>query len=196
MHRFANRPVTVHDTLHWDVLALWAGVLDGLRRCRQRGRSPASASTRGRSTTGCSTRDGRLLGNPVHYRDRAYRRGRRRRWPTVLAPASCTRRPACRCCRSTRSSSSLRRADRGARGCGARAAHPRPVRLLADRRAGHRADQRVDHRAAGRARRERGRRAVRSARRCGADLFPPLREPGDAARHRPAVGRRCRGRRP
>jgi rhamnulokinase len=31
VHRFANRPVRVHGTLHWDALALWGGVLDGLR---------------------------------------------------------------------------------------------------------------------------------------------------------------------
>ena len=31
VHRFANRPVTLRGTLHWDVLSLWAGALDGLR---------------------------------------------------------------------------------------------------------------------------------------------------------------------
>ena len=57
VHRFANRPVRVRGTLHWDVLALWAGVLDGLRPPRAAAtRSPASASTPGRSTTACSTR--------------------------------------------------------------------------------------------------------------------------------------------
>ena len=31
MHRFPNVPVRVHGTLHWDVLRLYADVLDGLR---------------------------------------------------------------------------------------------------------------------------------------------------------------------
>ena len=28
--RFANRPVSVNGRLHWDVLSLWQGALDGL----------------------------------------------------------------------------------------------------------------------------------------------------------------------
>jgi rhamnulokinase len=39
VHRFANRPVTVAGTLHWDLLSLWGGVIDGLRTAvRQDGR--------------------------------------------------------------------------------------------------------------------------------------------------------------
>ena len=30
-HRFPNEPVEIRGTLHWDVLALHRGVLDGLR---------------------------------------------------------------------------------------------------------------------------------------------------------------------
>jgi len=30
VHRFPNRPVTVGGTLHWDVLALYAGIVEGL----------------------------------------------------------------------------------------------------------------------------------------------------------------------
>ncbi|MFE9450895.1 rhamnulokinase family protein [Streptomyces sp. NPDC006739] len=70
-HRFANRPVRVPEGLRWDVLALYAGVLDGLRA--------AGASTGGRLDSvgldswavdyGLLDDDGALLGNPVHYRD-------------------------------------------------------------------------------------------------------------------------------
>ncbi|MGO4424368.1 rhamnulokinase, partial [Streptomyces sp. MCAF7] len=31
VHRFPNRPVRTGGTLHWDILALYQGVLDGLR---------------------------------------------------------------------------------------------------------------------------------------------------------------------
>ncbi len=37
MHRFDNRPVEVGGRLHWDVLSLYAGVLDGLRAAGRTG---------------------------------------------------------------------------------------------------------------------------------------------------------------
>jgi rhamnulokinase len=70
-HRFPNRPVRVGETLHWDILGLYAGVLDGL--------SAAGAAAGGQLDSigidswavdyGLLDADGRLLGNPVHYRD-------------------------------------------------------------------------------------------------------------------------------
>jgi rhamnulokinase len=69
-HRFANRPVRVGDTLHWDVLALYAGVLDGLRAV---GRSADRLDSVGVDSWavdyGLLDDSGALLGNPVHYRD-------------------------------------------------------------------------------------------------------------------------------
>ena len=41
LHRFANRPVSADGALQWDVLALWAGVVDGLRAAAQVGGSVA-----------------------------------------------------------------------------------------------------------------------------------------------------------
>jgi rhamnulokinase len=68
-HRFGNAPVSVLGTLHWDILRLYADVLDGIRA--------ASAGTELASTGidswgvdyGLLDADGALLGNPVHYRD-------------------------------------------------------------------------------------------------------------------------------
>ncbi|WP_276324149.1 rhamnulokinase family protein [Streptomyces sp. RFCAC02] len=70
-HRFPNRPVRVGGTLHWDVLALHRGVLDGLREA---GRA-ASGELAGVGVDswavdyGLLDASGALLGNPVHYRD-------------------------------------------------------------------------------------------------------------------------------
>ncbi|MCX4825303.1 rhamnulokinase [Streptomyces sp. NBC_01142] len=71
VHRFPNRPVRICTTLHWDILALYRGVLDGLRA--------AAAATGGRLAGvgvdswavdyGLLDSGGELLGNPVHYRD-------------------------------------------------------------------------------------------------------------------------------
>ncbi|HEU4426638.1 MAG TPA: rhamnulokinase family protein [Pilimelia sp.] len=66
VHRFANGPVRVAGTLHWDILALHAGVLDGLR-------AAGPVDSIGIDTWGVDygllDATGALLGNPVHYRD-------------------------------------------------------------------------------------------------------------------------------
>ena len=65
--RFPNRPVEVGGTLQWDVLRLYADVLDGVRAAGQ-------VDSMGIDTWGVDfgllDRAGHLLGNPVHYRDR------------------------------------------------------------------------------------------------------------------------------
>jgi rhamnulokinase len=67
VQRFNNVPVPVAGTLHWDILRLYRGVLDGLRAA---GDDIASI---GIDTWGVDygllDADGALLGNPVHYRD-------------------------------------------------------------------------------------------------------------------------------
>ncbi|HEY7010080.1 MAG TPA: rhamnulokinase family protein [Jatrophihabitantaceae bacterium] len=69
VHRFVNRPVTVGGTLHWDVLGLWAGVLDGLREAGRQGSLAGIGVDSWAIDYALLDADGRLLGNPVHYRD-------------------------------------------------------------------------------------------------------------------------------
>ncbi|MGW5213685.1 rhamnulokinase [Streptomyces sp. NPDC004051] len=67
VHRFPNRPVRVPEGLRWDVLGLYAGVLDGLRAV---GEEPVSVGIDSWAVDyGLLDADGALLGNPVHYRD-------------------------------------------------------------------------------------------------------------------------------
>lgn len=65
-HRFRNEPVRVAGTLHWDILALYRGVLDGLH-------AAGPVASIGIDTWavdyGLLDATGALLGNPVHYRD-------------------------------------------------------------------------------------------------------------------------------
>ncbi len=71
VHRFANVPVRVRGSLHWDVLHLFAEI--------KRGISTAARLHRGALVSvgvdawgvdyGLIGSDGRLLGNPFHYRD-------------------------------------------------------------------------------------------------------------------------------
>ncbi|RAJ68680.1 rhamnulokinase [Streptomyces sp. Amel2xB2] len=66
VHRFPNRPVRTGGTLHWDILALYQGVLDGLRAA---GQADSVGLDSWAVDYGLLDADGALLGNPVHYRD-------------------------------------------------------------------------------------------------------------------------------
>lgn len=66
VHRFPNGPVRLRETLHWDVLALYRGVLDGLRAA---GPVDAVGIDSWAVDHGLLDATGSLLGNPVHYRD-------------------------------------------------------------------------------------------------------------------------------
>lgn len=89
-HRFPNRPVRTAGTLHWDVLSLYTGILDGLR-------AAGSGSSTGPTPLtsigidcwavdyGLLDADGALLGNPVHYRDARTEGIAAKAWTTIPA---------------------------------------------------------------------------------------------------------------
>ncbi len=64
--RFANEPVRVGGTLHWDILALFRGILGGLRAA---GPVASIGIDSWAVDYGLLDASGALLGNPVHYRD-------------------------------------------------------------------------------------------------------------------------------
>lgn len=67
--RFANRPVALPDGLHWDLLGLYQGVLDGLRQAAHAEPGLRSIGVDSWAVDYALLRDGRLLGSPYHYRD-------------------------------------------------------------------------------------------------------------------------------
>jgi rhamnulokinase len=71
VHRFPNRPVQVGPTLHWDVLDLYRGVLDGLRAAAQQadGGLDSIGIDSWAIDYGMLDASGALLGNPIHHRD-------------------------------------------------------------------------------------------------------------------------------
>ncbi|WP_221356948.1 rhamnulokinase [Streptomyces beigongshangae] len=81
-HRFPNRPVRTPEGLRWDVLALYAGVLDGLRAA---GHVDSVGIDSWAVDYGLLDADGALLGNPVHYRDTRTRGVAEQVWATVPA---------------------------------------------------------------------------------------------------------------
>ncbi|MFC6157735.1 rhamnulokinase [Kribbella jiaozuonensis] len=66
IHRFWNGPVRVHGRLHWDILHLYRSTLDGLRTA---GALDGIGIDSWAVDYGLLDADGRLLRNPVHYRD-------------------------------------------------------------------------------------------------------------------------------
>ncbi|MEV7690688.1 rhamnulokinase family protein [Streptomyces bungoensis] len=79
-HRFPNRPVRVPEGLRWDILGLYAGVLDGLRAA---GRVDSVGIDGWAVDHGLLDADGALLGNPVHYRDARTEGVAEQVWATV-----------------------------------------------------------------------------------------------------------------
>jgi rhamnulokinase len=71
LHRFANGPVPLADTLRWNVLALWAEIQNGLRIAGKRFGSEIVSI--GVDTWGVDfvliDNSGEMLGQPYHYRD-------------------------------------------------------------------------------------------------------------------------------
>jgi rhamnulokinase len=67
IHRFPNNPVHVRGTLHWDVLRLWHEIKTGIEK------AASGAMSVGLDTWGVDfallDRNGKLVSNPVHYRD-------------------------------------------------------------------------------------------------------------------------------
>ena len=71
LHRFANRGVRAAGSLYWDILGIWAQIQTGLLKydatCAQ---TPAGIAVDAWGVDfGLLDRCGRLVGNPVHYRD-------------------------------------------------------------------------------------------------------------------------------
>lgn len=71
LHRFPNRPVRIRGTLYWDALRLYDDILTGIRTALQQSEQPIESV--GVDTWGVDfallDKRGRLLANPVHYRD-------------------------------------------------------------------------------------------------------------------------------
>ncbi len=71
IHRFSNDPVTVNGTIYWDILRLFFEIKTGLQKCVNAGHKDIESiaiDTWG-VDFGLLDKDGKLLENPVHYRD-------------------------------------------------------------------------------------------------------------------------------
>jgi rhamnulokinase len=69
IHRFPNGGIRAGGTLHWDILRLYADVLDGLRAAARAHDLAGVGIDSWAVDFGLLDATGALLGNPVHYRD-------------------------------------------------------------------------------------------------------------------------------
>ncbi|MFT4229705.1 MAG: FGGY family carbohydrate kinase, partial [Microbacterium sp.] len=67
--RFPNEPVRTTDGLHWDILSLHGAAVRGLREAFRAEPGIASIGVDSWAVDYGLLRDGRLIGNPFHYRD-------------------------------------------------------------------------------------------------------------------------------
>jgi rhamnulokinase len=71
IHRFSNDPVQIGNRLHWDILRLYHEIKQGLLKAKHRGVLPESLAIDSWAVDfGLIGKNGELLGNPYHYRDR------------------------------------------------------------------------------------------------------------------------------
>ena len=69
IHRFSNDPVTVCGVFHWDVLRLFFEIKQGITKAVHQGGFDAIGIDTWGVDFGLLDKKGRLLNNPVHYRD-------------------------------------------------------------------------------------------------------------------------------
>lgn len=69
IHRFSNDPVTVQGTMYWDVLRLYHEIKQGLIKSKEYGGAESVAVDTWGVDFCLIGKDGRMLENPVHYRD-------------------------------------------------------------------------------------------------------------------------------
>ncbi|MGD6740573.1 rhamnulokinase [Streptomyces sp. BH106] len=79
-HRFPNTPVRTPDGLHWDILGLYAGILEGLRKA---GPVRSIGIDSWAVDYGLLDADNNLLGNPYHYRDTRTDHTAEKLWATI-----------------------------------------------------------------------------------------------------------------
>lgn len=73
--RFPNDPVQTSDGLHWNILGLYGAAVNGLREALRAEPAIRSIGVDSWAVDYGLLRDGRLLGNPFHYRDARTGRG-------------------------------------------------------------------------------------------------------------------------
>lgn len=70
VHRFSNDPVSFNGTVYWDVLRLFHEIKQGILKAKAAGGFDSIGIDTWGVDFGLLDKDGRLLENPIHYRDK------------------------------------------------------------------------------------------------------------------------------
>ena len=70
VHRFANQPITIGETLHWNMLGIFANIETAIEKAKAAGAVKSVGVDTWGVDFGLMDSAGHLIGNPVHYRDR------------------------------------------------------------------------------------------------------------------------------
>jgi len=70
IHRFINEPVTLNGTMYWDVLRLFHEIKNSLIKAKKYGEIDSIGVDTWGVDFGLLDKNGKMLENPVHYRDR------------------------------------------------------------------------------------------------------------------------------
>lgn len=70
IHRFTNAPIEIEDTLYWDLDYLFLQVVEGIKLATQKYKIASLAVDTWGVDYGLLDKEGKLLENPVHYRDK------------------------------------------------------------------------------------------------------------------------------
>ena len=70
IHRFSNDPVIVNGVMYWDVLRLFFEIKQGIIKAKHAGGFDSIGIDTWGVDFGLLDKEGRLLENPIHYRDK------------------------------------------------------------------------------------------------------------------------------
>ena len=70
VHRFSNDPVTINGTVYWDVQRLFFEIKQGILKAKEDGGFDSIGIDTWGVDFGLLRKDGTLVENPVHYRDK------------------------------------------------------------------------------------------------------------------------------
>lgn len=96
VHRFGNHPVCATSTLHWDILMLYQELKNGISASIKKYKNVSALGIDAwGSDFGFIDKNGKLISNPVHYRDKRRAKDSKKLFKIISAKELCKLTGAC-----------------------------------------------------------------------------------------------------